>query len=241
MLDTSAPLAIVIVVRNALLPLQATLDSVFALAYPHVRVIVIDGASTDGSREYLNSQSDRLHFMVSEPDHGIYDAMNKGWHAAPEDCFVMYLGAGDLVLSLPSASETELAARDRVGVVLGECMVGDVAFRSRWTSEMYLRNIAHHQALMVRKAIHPASPFDVNLRIYGDWEFNLRLFKAGVGVRFLGSLQTYADPNGVSARHALREITHVARKHGGPLVGLLSFCLNWASRLRRQWSLRHAN
>lgn len=232
-------IAVIVVVRNALEPLQATLDSVFALDHPRVRLIVIDGASTDGTQAYLESIKTQLHFTISEPDRGIYDAMNKGWHAAPADSFVLYMGAGDLIRSLPSPDELTGAAKQGISVLLGRCMVGEMSFQSRWTREMYLRNVAHHQAMMVRKTLHPTAPFDVGYRVYGDWEFNLRLFKAGARAQYIESFQTFADPDGVSARHGLREITRVARRHGGPVIGLLSLGLNWASSLRRRWRLRH--
>ena len=61
------------------------LDSVLSQSYPHTEVIVVDGMSTDGTRAVLEDYSKRLDIYVSEPDDGIYDALNKGIGLASGD------------------------------------------------------------------------------------------------------------------------------------------------------------
>ena len=92
----SPPLVSVITVcRNAATTLEACLLSVAAQGWPHVEHIVIDGASTDGTGDILASHRDRLAVVVSEPDRGLYDAMNKGVARARGD-FVIFLNADDV-------------------------------------------------------------------------------------------------------------------------------------------------
>jgi glycosyltransferase involved in cell wall biosynthesis len=234
--SSSAPalIAVVIVCRNVLPALRRTVESVLAHGESQLMLFIVDGASTDGSDAYLRSIEDRLSAWVSEPDDGIYDAMNKGWSMVPSDAYVLYLGAGDLLLSLPQRS----ALVDRLGcpypIVIGRSQVGSMMFRSRWGREMWLRNTAHHQSLLIRKSIWPDPPFDVGLRVYGDWDFNLRLLKKGYRAVWVEELHAFAEPGGASWHHDLSEIRRVASRHGGPLLGWLSLALNQISAWRRK-------
>lgn len=224
-----APIAIIVVCRNALDGLQRTVASVREAKDCRARLYVVDGASTDGTVAYLQTL-DAQAAWISEPDAGIYDAMNKGWRLAPADAHVLYLGAGDLLYQLPTPAELTDASGQPYRVVLGRCDVGADPFRSRWTAEMHLRNTAHHQALMVHRSVSATPPFDTSLRVYGDWDFNLRLMKRGLRARHLETLRTHAEPGGVSWHHDLHEIRLVAKRHGGALVGVAAYALN-------RWSL----
>lgn len=232
MSPTEAPIAVIIVCRNALASLQRTLASVRATNDRRVQLLVIDGASIDGTPAYLQTLGPALAW-ISEPDAGIYDAMNKGWRLAPLDAHVLYLGAGDLLYQLPPAVELTNPAGLPRPVVLGQCDVGADPFVSRWTAEMSLRNTAHHQALMIHRRVSAMPPFDTTLRVYGDWDFNLRLMKRGLRAHHVASLRTQAEPGGVSWRHDLDEIRLVAQRHGGPVVGLAAWALNRWSLWRR--------
>jgi glycosyltransferase involved in cell wall biosynthesis len=233
-IEGATPIAVIVVCRNALDRLKATLASIERLADPRVRIVVIDGASSDGTPGYLRESGGWAHFTVSEPDGGIYDAMNKGWSAAPAGSYVLYMGAGDLLLELPPAGElVDLDGRS-LPVVLGHCTVGSMSFDSRWGWEMQLRNTAHHQAMMVLKDVWPRPPFDTTLRLYADWDFNLRLLKAGIRAHKAKGFRSYAEPGGASWAMDVNEIRKVASRHGGRLVGAAAWALNSVSRWRRQ-------
>lgn len=225
---------VIIVVRNAKSALQKTLESIAAVGIGAISIVVIDGASNDGTADLLAAMDDQILFWCSEPDNGIYDAMNKGWAAAPMGSYIIYLGAGDILYEIPSESTLKQFREEGVGVILGHCDVGAISFDSRWSSEIMFRNVAHHQGMMVLKDVHPGPPFDTSLKIYGDWDFNIRLYKTGVPHR-RNALRSFAEPGGVSWRHDLKEIIRVATRNGGVGVGVLSWLLNSLSRLRRDW------
>ena len=71
-------ISIVTVCYNAVSVIENTILSVINQTYPDIEYIIIDGGSTDGTVEIIEKYSDRLAYWVSEPDNGIYDAMNKG-------------------------------------------------------------------------------------------------------------------------------------------------------------------
>lgn len=88
---------VITVCRNAESLIEETIKSVLSQTYPNVKYLIIDGASTDGTVEIIKNYADRLTYWVSEPDKGIYDAMNKGLAKARElgDGFVNFMNAGD--------------------------------------------------------------------------------------------------------------------------------------------------
>jgi len=211
----SAALTVVTVCRNPGALLAVAIDSVAAFARDDVAHIVIDGASTDGTVEYLRSNPRRLTWWQSEPDTGIYDAMNKGWALASADSYVLYLGADDRVISLPTPQELSAARDGKVALIYGDAIIGQTAFRSRFTAELLTANTLHHQALLVHKAVHPAPPFNTRYRVFGDWDFNVRLWKQGEKAAYLPSLRSYAGPEGISGSRPLDEVFDLVRGHAG--------------------------
>lgn len=223
-------IAVVIVTRNMADGLKTTIESVFSICDSRVRVYVVDGASGDGSVDYLQ-QNPSIQW-VSEPDAGIYDAMNKGWKMPPSNAYILYLGSGDKILSLPT-SETLLRLHSQgTDIVIGTCFIGRRPFKSGWHGGIYHGNTAHHQALLVRKSLNPQPPFDASMKVYADWDFNVRLFKRGLQAYFDESFQSYAEPGGVSAVHNLSEVWLVSTRHGGLRTGLRAYRMNLKEMLK---------
>jgi hypothetical protein len=212
----AAAVTVVTVCRNPGVHLGKAIASVAALGRDDVAHVVIDGASSDGTRSFLRSTLHRLAHWQSEPDAGIYDAMNKGWAVAGADSFELFLGADDRLLSLPSVEELAQARGRGSVLIYGDATVGDTPFPSRYTDEIRFGNTLHHQALLVHKRAHPPAPFDTRLRVYGDWDFNLRLWKQGARAEYLPSLRSHAGTGGVSSVQPLGETLRVVLRHAGP-------------------------
>ena len=92
--ETDTLISIVTVSYNAVLTIEQTILSVINQTYPNVEYIIIDGGSTDGTVDIIKKYEDKIAYWVSEPDKGIYDAMNKGGLKATGD-FIQFLNAGD--------------------------------------------------------------------------------------------------------------------------------------------------
>ena len=109
--------SIITITYNAEQWLERTILSVLSQSYPNVEYIVIDGASTDRTVELIKQYEAGISYWVSEPDQGMYDAMNKGLRKATGD-YVWFLNAGDMeafpngYVGLPSilCGETERSA-----------------------------------------------------------------------------------------------------------------------------------
>ena len=112
----------VTITYNAAKVLQRTLDSVLAQDYPNIEHLIIDGASTDDTLKIVDeyiarsnaAENDHQIQVSSEPDKGIYDAMNKGLRSMTGD-YVCYLNAGDFLPAADTANR--IAQQDRKSVV----------------------------------------------------------------------------------------------------------------------------
>ncbi len=178
----STPLVSVIVVcRNPGPRLHAALASVWGQPGGTCEVVVIDGASTDGTREWLEARRSQLGALVSEPDNGVYDAMNKGVAAARGE-WVLFLGADDRLLDGVLAGMEPVLRSTGADVIVGEAAFADGrCYRLGPPATAVRRNFLHHQAACYRRTLFATrGNFDPTLRIMADYEFNLRLLQAGV-------------------------------------------------------------
>jgi hypothetical protein len=112
-------ISVIIVTYNAAKTLQVCLDSVYSQQHPHIQLIVIDGNSTDGTQQILENNSSRINYWISEPDKGIYDAMNKGIKQI-NGRWVYFLGADDELL--PAFSEMVAELSDDRAVYYGSVL-----------------------------------------------------------------------------------------------------------------------
>ncbi len=178
----SAPLVTVIVVcRNPGPLLHTALESAWAQHGVACELVVVDGGSTDGTREWLEAQRTRLSALVSEPDRGVYDAMNKGIAAARGE-WVLFLGADDRLMDGALATSALMLSQTDAGVVAGEAIFDDGRiYRLGAVPAAVRRNFVHHQAAFYRRTLFTAHHgFDDRLQLQGDYDFNLRVLKSGI-------------------------------------------------------------
>jgi glycosyltransferase involved in cell wall biosynthesis len=180
---SAAPiLSVIVVCKNPGRRLPAALASVWEQRHVQPELIVIDGGSTDGTVVWLESQRARLATLISEPDRGVYDAMNKGvTHAHGE--WVYFLGAddrlaGDMVLS----EVVNWMKKTEAGVVVGEAAFDDGRlYKLHSQVNAIARNFVHHQGAFYRRTLFEENGgFDPALAVQADYEFNVRLWKGRV-------------------------------------------------------------
>ena len=174
--------------------LARALGSVACQTWPAVEHVVIDGGSTDGTLDVLNRHGARVAAWVSEPDQGLYDAMNKG----------IALATGDVVAFLNA--DDAYAAPDVIAAVAAmmtdddlDAVFGDVAFVRAGAQDRIVRRyrsdrfapdrlaagwMPAHPAMFVRREVYRRlGGFRTDYRIAGDFEFVVRAFAAG-GLRY---------------------------------------------------------
>jgi glycosyltransferase involved in cell wall biosynthesis len=219
MIEPSTPIiTIITVVYNGVKHIEDTIQSVLTQHYPNLRFVVIDGGSTDGTIDILKKYDERLEW-ISEPDAGIYDAMNKGWVKGDVNSFILFLGAGDRILKLP-----DMHKFDTADVIYGNVYLGERRKFSAFVGlTSFFGNTIHHQALLIKKAIHVEPPFSLAYKVYADFDFNQRLLKSGVKFwkdeEFLG----YALEGGVSSEINVKECLEVVKNNYGLVVSWLGY------------------
>ena len=174
--------SVITVVYNGLELLPGTMESVWAQTYPHIEYIIIDGNSTDGTRELIEQHSVKINHWVSEPDRGLYDAMNKGIQAATGD-FLWFVNAGDRIFAPDTLEKVVQACTPETDVLYGEVMLvnddrSHLGTRSELTTQKPPQNLTWrslkygmcvcHQGFLPRREIAPAYALD-NLSADIEW------------------------------------------------------------------------
>lgn len=173
---------VITVCRNAALLLEGTIKSVLSQTYANVKYIIIDGASTDGTQDIIRKYADKLAFWSSEPDKGIYDAMNKGLAKAREqsgakDTWVNFMNAGDHF-----ADDAVLE-----DIFTGNIINSDTLVLGGNTVNMYAdgREETHHaEPSSVIPSRLPFSHQACIARLYPEWTFNTK-YKYSADYEFL--------------------------------------------------------
>ena len=180
----SPKISVVTVVRNAVDALRSTVESVVAQTYDNIEYVIIDGASTDGTVDYVKKLGTRVDKFVSEPDKGIYDAMNKGIDASTGD-FLIFMNAGDVFYSTETVSKIfEGNEYSEFGVVYGDVakMASDgvaVVKRAGEPRNSH-RMFFCHQSAFYRREELVKEKFDISHRMSADIHQVKRLYKKGV-------------------------------------------------------------
>ena len=163
-------------VYNGQATIKRLIESVLLQNYPNVELIIIDGCSTDGTPAILEGYSERLIF-ISEPDRGIYDAMNKGIDLATGD-WLFFMGADDYFVNTHVLhdlfNENYYSSYD---ILLGKTRMGDSAtFTSNLNSRVYFYNSIQHQGIFYAKHIFDHFRYDITLTSNAEYELHLSLY-----------------------------------------------------------------
>lgn len=175
--------SVITVCRNAEKTIERTIRSVVAQTCPNKEFVVIDGASSDGTRAVLEKYRDKIDILVSEPDKGIYDAMNKGVSRATGD-YVIFINADDYFYdehALEHAAETPEAdflfgaqydAEDGMLKLAENLDALDVP-------HLFFGHFAHQSIFAKRDLFSRFGAFDTSYRICADWDWILRCIVNG--------------------------------------------------------------
>jgi glycosyltransferase involved in cell wall biosynthesis len=179
-------ISIVTVVYNGERYLEGTILSIINQSYDNIEHVVVDGGSTDGTLEILKKYESQIHKMVSEPDKGLSDAMNKGANLATGD-WILYLHADDTftdnmsVQKLVDCSINNPEANWITGYLRFQNSKGEIykkdSFHAITWSRMIIRNVIRHQATMVRLESSVDIGFNLNYKHAMDYDYFLRLWK----------------------------------------------------------------
>lgn len=195
--------------------IERTLLSVINQTYTNIEYIIIDGSSTDGTVDVIKRYENRISTWISEPDKGIYDAMNKGLKLASGD-YVLFMNSGDEIYN-ETTVERIFASAPNADIYYGETEMYDSNWNSvgkrrhqvpdkfTWRSFKYGMNISH-QAIYIKKSI--TVPYDEKYELSADIDWIIKAAKkARTTVKVEGYVAKYLVGGMSKKRHrqSLRE------------------------------------
>lgn len=214
----SKKLSIITINLNNSIGLDKTMKSVLVQSFQDYEYIVIDGGSTDRSLEVIKRFEELYHqktkiIWLSEPDKGIYNAMNKGIDLACGE-YLLFLNSGDSLVSsetLRSVFAFDISEDYVYGNLNLTCNGGicyqDVKmdFDIPTLYNLYTQCLPHQASFIKRKLLEKYGKYDESLKIIGDWDFCIRTIIIGnCSVRHLQLTITNYDMGGESATNSIQ-------------------------------------
>jgi glycosyltransferase involved in cell wall biosynthesis len=196
-------ISVITVVRNDAAGLERTMDSVAAQDYPDREYVIVDGASSDGTPEVLGRRAAEVTRWISEPDTGIFQAMNKGARLARGE-YVCFMNAGDRFASVNALSAMFIPP-PRVELLWGDCIIESAGGEEYDSAREVLRWLHRqmtvcHQSLFVRREALLRRPFDEAFRIAADYDFLCERLLDGAGWEYRPVAVSRINDTGASAR-----------------------------------------
>jgi glycosyltransferase involved in cell wall biosynthesis len=230
--------SIITVTFNAERTLESTIKSIFRQTYTNFEFIIVDGKSTDGTVEVIKKHKTGITKWISEPDQGLYDAMNKGMQLATGD-YIWFMNAGDEIYG---SDTLELISAMNTGedIYYGEMMLVDangkeIGLRSKMTSQKLPAKLnwksmrkgmaVGHQSFIIKKSAAPE--FDITYRFSADIDWIIKCLRNSKTVVNTGLILSKFLSNqvlgkfhagGESKKHlynSLKERFQIHRKHFG--------------------------
>lgn len=170
--------------------MSATIESVIAQQYDAIEYIVIDGASSDGTLRLIEHYKQYLSYVISEPDHGIYDAMNKAIGVASGE-WILFLNAGDTFAQVDVLRRfvAEVDAQTDIYAAAVNWMSFDGAVmecrKPNGLDLIWKQTPCWHQGTLVRTGLMRLLGFSTCYRISADYEFFVRAYKASARFQFV--------------------------------------------------------
>ncbi len=195
--------AVITVVHNGARHIADTIEAVLAQSYENVEYIVVDGGSTDGTVDVLRRYDDRIDYWLSEPDAGIYDAMNKGIDLVSDpDAYVIFANADDRLFS-PRALERAIELGRGADLIYGRMRLTDgdasaVQGRQVATRDLARETLCHPATLMRRRVFDAVGRFDTSFRIAADYDLIVRCFQHPVTTEFVDEIVAEMRMGGMS-------------------------------------------
>ena len=189
-------ISIITSVYNNKETIKDAIKSVLSQTYENIEYVVVDGGSSDGTLDVINKYKDQIDILVSEPDKGIYDGLNKGVGLATGDV-VAFLHSDDLYADIDIVAK--IADKFQESGVDG--IYGDLVYTPKddtakilryWKSKDFEEGMLAqgwmpaHPTLFLKKSVYDEyGKFDLSFKIAGDYDFMLRVLSGGIRVAYL--------------------------------------------------------
>lgn len=191
--------------------LRKTIESVVSQTFRDYEFIVIDGGSTDGSKEVLEAYDTDISYWVSEKDNGIYNGMNKGITKAKGD-YLNFMNSGDCFFS-NDVLERISSHQSEADFIVGrdyhynpETRQGHASIQPlRTTMVHFFVSTLDHQSTFIRRELFDETLYDESHRLVSDWIFfTEKIVKEGKHVQFIPDIVCRREEGGLSQQQSER-------------------------------------
>lgn len=193
-------ISIITVVRNGATTIEKTILSVINQDYNDFEYLIIDGVSTDGTLNRINNYSDSIKTVISEPDKGIYDAMNKGIALAKGD-WIYFLGSDDILYENSTLSQVFSNDLSGVDVIYGNVkfLHSHQIYDGEYSFEKLCVRTPCHQAVFYRKKLYERfGTFDINFTTASDYVLHIKTFSGGAKWKYIDQVIAVFNDTGAS-------------------------------------------
>lgn len=206
-------LTIVTINRNNKHGLRKTIESVVNQTFTDFEYIIIDGASTDNSVDIIREYADKITYWISEPDKGIYNAMNKGILNASGE-YLLMLNSGDYLTS-PEVIESVFKNNYTEDLIYGNIiwqyndLKTEVAKQPNILRFSYLSKVSlFHQATFIKRTLHDKTGlYNENFKVISDWAFFvLSICKHNCSYQYFNNVISVCDRAGISCEDSYKDI-----------------------------------
>jgi glycosyltransferase involved in cell wall biosynthesis len=229
-------ISIITINYNNLSGLQKTLESVCNQSFVDYEYLIIDGGSTDGSKEFIETKRNNINYWISEKDNGVYDAMNKGILRA-NGKYLLFLNSGDYFFDSDTLSKLFSYVFDE-DIVYGDVVwekfdeSGDQmhqCYPKKISFDYFTKNSLPHQSSLIKKILFETIDlYDVSCRISADWAFFiLAIYKYNCSYLHINVPISICGRNGISClpenQHQISlERESILNKHFSSFIAELS-------------------
>ena len=212
-------LSIITINFNNKAGMERTIYSVFQQEFKEFEYIVIDGGSTDGSKDLIKANTDNINYWLSEPDQGIYNAMNKGIVQAKGE-YVFFLNSGDDFVDSDALKNIaqSLTGEDFIYFNINQVSSSEKVKVKQVPSELSFSYLYHdlppHQSTFIkRRLFNDYGNYDESLKIVADWKFLiLALLKYNATYKHIDKVFTNFYLGGVSSNSESLKLMQAERE-----------------------------
>jgi glycosyltransferase involved in cell wall biosynthesis len=196
-------ISVVTVVFNDVKRIEETIQAVASQTYANVDHIIIDGGSTDGTLDVLRRHDADISYWMSEPDSGVYDAMNKGIARVTDpESYILFANSGDNLYSSDALERVAEQARGE-DMLYGKMLLSDdqisaVVGKRVELPDLAFQTLCHPATFVRRKIFDSVGMFDTKYSIAADYDHIVRCFAAPVSTRFVDVVVSRMRMGGLS-------------------------------------------
>jgi glycosyltransferase involved in cell wall biosynthesis len=199
--------------------LKKTIESVINQTWQDFEFIVIDGGSTDGGTQVIEQYKDKIDHWVSEPDKGVYSAMNKGIKAAQSE-FLIFMNSGDTFYNEKVLGEIENQLTDDYDIYYGDYYrIKSNSIKKKTYPEklsfsfFYSGTLSHQSSFIRRKLFYDIFLYNEDYKIASDWEFFIyAICHKNVPYKYLKATISNFDFTGISSIAKHKHVSNDERK-----------------------------